>query len=206
MAHPDAPLVTLDLLIEIPWPSQPPDLEDRCQALLAATLARVGLTGAYEISLVLTGDRQIQRLNRDFRGIDQATDVLSFPQSDAPLLDLAPDEAWVARPIGDDTHHAPWPDSPTPRNDAVVSSVISEDDHVTPPGMPYHLGDIMLAIPTVERQARAAGHSAWWECAFLLVHGALHLIGYDDYYEPGYHAMVAHQEAVLRAGAIRLHE
>lgn len=198
MAQPEAPLVTLDLLVEVAWPGQPPDLEDRCQALLAATLARVGLRGAYEVSLVLTGDRQIQRVNREFRGIDRATDVLSFPQSDAPLLDLSPDESWVARPFGDDTHHIPWPDQPRTRNDARGSAVTEEEALLTIPGAPYHLGDIMLAIPTVERQAATAGHSAWWECAFLLVHGALHLIGYDDYYEPGYQAMVAHQEAILR--------
>lgn len=203
MAQPDAPVVTLDLLVKIAWPGQPPDLEDRCRALLAATLARVGLMGSYEISLVLTGDRQIQRVNREFRGIDRATDVLSFPQSDASLLDLAPDVGWVTRPLGDDTHHAPWPDQPTPRDDAGISSVTTEDgDQVRLPGMSYHLGDIMIAIPTVERQASAAGHSAWWECAFLLTHGALHLIGYDDYYEPGYHAMVAHQEAILSAFGI----
>jgi rRNA maturation RNase YbeY len=59
------------------------------------------------------------------------------------------------------------------------------------------LGDIALSYEAVRRQAAAAGHSAGWECAYLLVHGVLHLAGYDDQTEAGYAAMTALQESVL---------
>ncbi|MGZ3666488.1 MAG: rRNA maturation RNase YbeY [Ktedonobacterales bacterium] len=52
------------------------------------------------------------------------------------------------------------------------------------------------------RQAQQAGHSAAWELAYLLAHGVLHLVGYDDQTDAGYRAMVAHQEVVLAAAGI----
>ena len=59
------------------------------------------------------------------------------------------------------------------------------------------LGDIAISYEAVTRQAREAGHSAAWEFAYLLVHGVLHLAGYDDQTEQGYAAMVALQEEIL---------
>ena len=61
------------------------------------------------------------------------------------------------------------------------------------------LGDIALSYEAVQRQAAVAGHRAAWECAYLLVHGVLHLAGYDDQTEAGYAAMTALQESILAA-------
>ena len=48
------------------------------------------------------------------------------------------------------------------------------------PGIqPEMLGDIVISLPVAERQARAAGHSTLRELERLLVHGLLHLLGYD---------------------------
>jgi probable rRNA maturation factor len=48
------------------------------------------------------------------------------------------------------------------------------------PGIqPDCLGDIVISVPRAERQAREAGHSLGSEIDFLLVHGLLHLLGYD---------------------------
>ena len=44
---------------------------------------------------------------------------------------------------------------------------------------PDVLGDIVIAVPTAARQAAEAGHSLGREIEFLLVHGLLHLLGYD---------------------------
>jgi len=52
------------------------------------------------------------------------------------------------------------------------------------------------------RQAARAGHRPAWELAYLLAHGVLHLVGYDDHTDAGYAAMVAHQEAVLTLAGI----
>ncbi len=202
------------------WDGLPPDAEARLGEVIRATIARAGLTGSFQVSMIVTTDRAIRRINRRYRGIDKATDVLSFPQSDAPLLSLPHDQAWVAHPFGDDTHYAaPPPDHlPTvgsegettkpdehadPRDPSAARSPLStrqngERARVGPSASHHiHLGDIMISTETVARQAREAGHSAWWELCFLTAHGTLHLLGYDDYYLPGYQAMVAIQEAVL---------
>jgi probable rRNA maturation factor len=196
MADLAAVQLALDWQCAVAMPDLPPDAAARLAQIMCATLAHVGLSGHFAVSLVITDDRRMQRVNRRFRGIDAPTDVLSFPQNDAPLISLPPDVAWVARPFGDDTHQAPVLEQSIP-------SVPEGPGKVAfPAGMPYDdggmmLGDIMIAAPTVARQAAAAGHSTWWEMCFLVAHGTLHLVGYDDYYEQGYRAMVALQEAVL---------
>jgi probable rRNA maturation factor len=76
----------------------------------------------------ITGDRELRRLNRDFLGEDRTTDVLSFPSGDA--------------------------------------------------GSGY-LGDVALSWPAVVRQAARHGHAEDVEAALLVVHGLLHLLGWD---------------------------
>jgi probable rRNA maturation factor len=95
-----------------------------------------------ELSLTLTSDRTMRRLNRDFRGIDTATDVLSFSQIEQ-------------------AGSAP----PNPRS--VRNS----------PGLP--VGDVVISIDTALRQAREYRVSPSSRLRRLLVHGFLHLIGYD---------------------------
>ena len=48
-----------------------------------------------------------------------------------------------------------------------------------------HLGDILISVPQAARQARAAGHSLDRELRVLLVHGYLHLLGYDHETDSG---------------------
>jgi len=171
----------------------PVDAEAQLHALLLATLERLQLAGWYVVSLVLTDDATIRQVNKQYRHIDKATDVLSFPQSDQPLLPLPATIAWTDHSVGDDTHAVADPINP-PTAKAVESR--SPFTYGTS-DMPIHLGDIMISVPTVTEQAQQAHHSFWWEFTFLAVHGLLHLVGYDDYYESGYLAMVAHQEALL---------
>jgi probable rRNA maturation factor len=51
----------------------------------------------------------------------------------------------------------------------------------------------------VKRQAFELGHNPAYELLFLLSHGVLHLIGYDDQTEAGYQAMIYIQQAVMEA-------
>jgi len=95
-----------------------------------------------ELSLTLTSDRAMRRLNRDFRGIDAATDVLSFSQIEQ-------------------AGSAP----PEPRR--VKNS----------PGLP--VGDVVISIDTAIRQAREYRVSPASRLRRLLIHGFLHLLGYD---------------------------
>ena len=85
-----------------------------------------------DLTIVLTDDRQLHELNRDFLGVDAPTDVLSFPSSE-----LDPET-----------------------------------------GAAY-LGDILISIPRATQQAQAAGHPVEAEAQLLVVHGVLHLLGYD---------------------------
>lgn len=211
MAAVTLPMVVLDLQGDPTRWHLPPDTETRLHVIAVATLAHLGLAGWYEISLVLTGEHEMQRINRQHRGIDRPTDVLSFPLSETPLLALPNDVAWTEHAFGDDTHDTPLPDDLGPQDDAPPPDVrkSADDPHISHAQTrnapitygnaetPLHLGDIMIAVSVVEHQATAAGHSVWWELCFLVAHGVLHLVGYDDYYERGYQAMVAHQEAVL---------
>ena len=169
----NTPHVTLDITLDEPFPEAPAALAAQLADLAAATLGRFGLTGSYEITVVLTDDATMQRVNRAMRGLDRTTDVLSFPLMERPLLDLPADEAWAEQ-------------------------IIQPVAFVAAPSMARQLGDIMISVPTVLRQARAADHAPWWECCYLFVHAILHLLGYDDATEVGYRAMVAHQEAILR--------
>jgi probable rRNA maturation factor len=186
----------------------PPDAAERIRDVIAATLRRVGLDGWYEVSVALTDDRAMRRANRRHRGIDASTDVLSFPQQDTPLIPLPADQAWAPHAFGDDTHAAP-PDnlSIVPSHIAGSASEIQYDQAISYGTLeqPLLLGDILISMPTIVRQAATTQHHPWWEFCFLIAHGVLHLIGYDDYYEPGYQAMVAHQEAVLVELGISLH-
>jgi probable rRNA maturation factor len=52
-------------------------------------------------------------------------------------------------------------------------------DFVSPPGADVYLGDVVIAYPQAERQAATAGHPIEAELALLVVHGVLHLLGYD---------------------------
>lgn len=82
--------------------------------------------GECELSIVLCGDSWIRPLNREWRGKDDATDVLSFPQDDAVVL-----------------------------------------------------GDLVVSLDTARRQAEERAYSLRDEVRVLLVHGLLHLLGYD---------------------------
>lgn len=89
--------------------------------------------GDHELSLLLTGDFEMQALNRTFRGKDRTTDVLAFAQREGLRAGL----------------------------------------------QPQVLGDVVISLAQAERQAARRGVAAWDELLVLLVHGVLHLLGYD---------------------------
>ena len=75
----------------------------------------------------------------------------------------------------------------------------TQQTFITPPVITTHLGDIVISWPMVQRQSSEEGHDPAYELLFLLSHGVLHLIGYDDQTESGYQAMVRLQQAVMEA-------
>src|SRR5690606_19176705 len=67
------------------------------------------------------------------------------------------------------------------------------------PERPLLLGDVVISVETARRQAEEYGHSFGRELAFLLVHGVLHLLGYEHDDEASRAEMRAKEEAVLSA-------
>ncbi|HEY4388949.1 MAG TPA: rRNA maturation RNase YbeY [Ktedonobacteraceae bacterium] len=138
------------------------------------TLHAIGITEPVMLTLLVTDDESIRELNQQYREQNKPTDVLSFPLLDKPLVDAPAELLWEPR-----------------------ESELSEPDFVTPPGMVMNLGDVVMAWPTIARQAVEAGHSPLAELLYLLAHGVLHLVGYDDHSQAGYEEMVRIQRAVL---------
>ncbi|HZP26857.1 MAG TPA: rRNA maturation RNase YbeY [Dehalococcoidia bacterium] len=85
----------------------------------------------------------------------------------------------------------------------VLSFSLREGEAFTAlPGEPEPLGEVIIAFPVAERQAQQAGHPLEREVAHLLVHGVLHLLGYD-HAEPDEERLMRGKEQALLA-AIRL--
>jgi probable rRNA maturation factor len=68
---------------------------------------------------------------------------------------------------------------------------------VSPLSLPPHLGDIVVSYPRALTQAEELGHSVEQELNRLVVHGVLHLVGYDDQSDEERHRMWDKQEAIL---------
>jgi probable rRNA maturation factor len=114
--------------------------------------------GPDHITVMITGDEQIRALNRDFKGEDEITDVLSFnADGDA----------------GDDEGDGDWLEF-TESDESDGSDVPGGDQKSL-----KRLGDIAISLPQVVRQAVENGKSADRELAMLTIHGVLHLLGYD---------------------------
>uniref|UniRef100_UPI003FEF522B rRNA maturation RNase YbeY n=1 Tax=Candidatus Ventrenecus sp. TaxID=3085654 RepID=UPI003FEF522B len=84
-------------------------------------------------SIIFVDNEEIHQINKERRGVDRATDVISFALEDSP----------------DDF----------------------DEFRI--------LGDIFISIPKMQEQAKEYGHSEKRELSFLVVHGLLHLLGYD---------------------------
>jgi len=120
------------------------------KAVLARFLvrARAAVRLAGNVSVLLTTDIAIRRLNRRFRGKNKTTDVLSFP----------------------------------------TDTLIRSREKLA--------GDLAVSVPAAQRQADEYGHTLDTEIKVLILHGLLHLAGYDHERD---HGQMARRERVLRA-------
>jgi probable rRNA maturation factor len=147
------------------------------------TLVAAGVAQAVMVTLLITDDEGIQDLNNQYRQQNKPTDVLSFPLLERPLVDAPAEQLWMAN--GEDA------------GGSQEANEVNRPAFVTPAELITNLGDIVVSWPTMLRQAAAAGHAAEYELLYLIAHGVLHLVGYDDQSEAGYHKMVAIQQSVL---------
>jgi probable rRNA maturation factor len=153
------------------------------EAAIRRTLQAVKIEQAVMLTLMVSGDEEMQALNKQHRQQDKTTDVLSFPLLDEPLATAPAEWLWQV-----------------PEEEAGVARVAGRNptpQFVTPAELPSNLGDIVISWPTIKRQASEAGHTVGYELLFLLCHGVLHLVGYDDQTEAGYTEMVRLQKEIL---------
>lgn len=117
--------------------------------IVACVFEAINQTDDKDIAIVFSDDAQVQTLNRDFRGKDKTTNVLSFP-SDA-------EDEW---------------------------------------------GDIILAYETIAREAHEQGKPFKAHLTHLIVHGVLHLLGYDHIEDDEAEEMEALEITILAQLAI----
>jgi probable rRNA maturation factor len=72
------------------------------------------------------------------------------------------------------------------------------EEFITPEERPDYLGDVVISYDRAAEQAPEYGHSTEREVATLLVHGLLHLLGYDDTTDAGRDKMHARQDTLVR--------
>lgn len=73
------------------------------------------------------------------------------------------------------------------------------DEFATSPDAPRQIGDVVIALPTAAAQARQRGVALGDELCHLLVHGILHLLGYDHETSSDARTMRAREDALLGA-------
>lgn len=102
-----------------------------------------------ELNVILTDNKEIREINREYRDIDAPTDVLSFPMI---------------------TYE-------TPGDFSILDE--EDNDTFNPETGELLLGDIIISVEKVMEQAAEFGHSEERELAFLTAHSMMHLFGYD---------------------------
>lgn len=124
---------------------------DDVKATIGRAVAAVLPGDDRSLDVVLTNDAEMRSINREWRGKDKPTNVLSFPSAPQPV----------------------------------------------PDGEVAHLGDLVLAWETVAQEAQAAGKSPADHVTHLVVHGTLHLLGFDHEDEAEAEVMEAKETAIL---------
>jgi probable rRNA maturation factor len=121
-----------------------------------------------EVEIVLANEATVRNLNRLYRGKDEPTDVLSFGAEDSAELQ---------------------PVRPEPVEGRVR--------FVEPPDAEPSLGEVIICVPVAEQQARDQSHAVSGPIAHLLVHGVLHLLGYDHEESEAASALMKSREDTL---------
>ena len=124
-------------------------LKRQIRKCILAALEEEGVDTPCEINVLVTDDASIRTINKAYRNIDKATDVLSFPMCDFETP-------------GDFSHLEETP-----------------EEYFDPDTGELLMGDIVISVDKVKEQAEKYGHSQTRELAFLVAHSMLHLSGYD---------------------------
>jgi probable rRNA maturation factor len=159
--------LSLDISVPSPLWRRLPRARPIARETIAAAASESGDVSEGGVSLCLADDSALRALNLTWRGIDKPTNVLSFPSAPA-LVDAVDDRVGRApKGVRKDARLA------TGYGPRLQPAVAKESGPVA------SLGDIALAHETLAREAEDLGVSLADHYRHLLVHGFLHLIGYD---------------------------
>ncbi len=165
------------------------------QAFAAASLDRLLLdvaetalmreleSGPDHVTLIITDDEALRKLNLEFMGYDEPTDVLSFNTGvdSTASGEIAPSGNEEAG--SDDGQMPDWPDVEGEESD--------------------ELGDIAISYERAIAQAQTAGHDVAHELSVLTAHGVLHLLGYDHAEPEEHRVMFSKTDDILAAMPVR---
>jgi probable rRNA maturation factor len=140
------------------------EINELIQSVIKTVLEIHNIDFDVEISLLLTDDEEIKQINKEYRGIDKATDVLSFPSCEFEK-----------------------------------EGVVLKEYYPSEGGYPYLLlGDIIISVEHVLKQAQEFGHTNEREIGYLVCHSMLHLLGYDHMEEEEKKIMRTKEEEVMK--------
>lgn len=128
--------------------------------LLQFAAQHLSISEQAEMSVTYVRNPEIREINKEYRNIDRATDVISFAIEDDETLDLP-------------------------------AEIKAE--------LPEELGDLFISVDKVRDQALFLDHSIERELGYMLVHGFLHLNGYDHERPDDNGAMFKLQAEILTA-------
>lgn len=144
------------------------ELETAIKDVIEYTLKEEKLLIDNEVSVILIDNEEIKNINLKYRGIDEITDVLSFPMLDYPQNKVFKDV---------------YVDYKFDQSDL-------NDERLV-------IGDVALSLEKSWQQSEDFGHSFIRECAYLTVHSILHLLGYDHMEEVEKNIMRKREEEIL---------
>ncbi len=145
---------------------------EKALTVAADVLTDGAIAPTLEVNLAFLKEREIKKINKQFRDINEATDVLSFPF----LLDLEHPKL-----IENELNLSKHANDINPATNALV------------------LGDIYICLPIAKKQAHKYKHDLEKEVVFLAVHGLLHLFGYDHIHDEDRIVMRMREQQVMRA-------
>ncbi|ERI90236.1 translation metalloprotein YbeY [Clostridiales bacterium oral taxon 876 str. F0540] len=145
------------------------ELEDILAKIIDFALKEEQVLIDYEISLIFIDNNEIRVINKEYRGIDKETDVLSFP-----MLDYSKSKVFKDIYLNYDF-----------------------DDSYFDDGK-LVLGDIAISLERAKEQSEEYGHSFLREVCYLSVHSILHLLGYDHMEEDEKEIMRNREEYILQ--------
>ncbi|NLP46219.1 MAG: rRNA maturation RNase YbeY [Epulopiscium sp.] len=146
----------------------PKNIKKRIQDVITIAIMEEQYPSAVEISITFVDNAEIHRLNKEYRGIDKPTDVLSFPMLN---FEEVVDKSMFLE---------------------CFSEYINQDTEE------LILGDIVISLDKAKEQSNLYGHSLEREIGFLVAHSMLHLMGYDHMTEKEEKTMNQKQEKILK--------